>query len=179
MEVCPDYMGKLVIFGDAAVGKKTLATHLDPIFNPQDPSEFTIGVTFHKLHMELNGYHALLQIWLMSSKVRFLTHDISRMQITGSLGAILLFDITNASSLERVPMWCEMIEERCGNVPILLVGNKVDENQRRAVSQTRAVEIRGKYNLASYIEISAKTGENVKKMFELVGELIFKPILKK
>ena len=179
LEFCPDYMGKLVIFGDARVGKTALETHLDPIFKPQDPSEITIGVTFHKLRLEFNGYQVILQIWLMSSEDRFLKHGISRMQISGSLGAILLFDITKASSLERVPMWCEMLEERCGNIPILLVGNKVDDKQHRAVSKTRAIEIREKYNLTSYIEVSAKTGVNVRKMFELVGELMLKHVLKK
>jgi len=178
LEFCPDYLGKLVIFGDAGVGKTALESHLDPVFNPQDPSEFTIGVSFHKLHVELHGHQVILQIWLMSSEDRFFKLGISRMQISGSMGAILLFDITKASSLERVPMWCEMIEERCGNVPILLVGNKVDDKQHRAVSKTRAVEIREKYNLASYIEVSAKTGVNVRKMFEFVGELMLKPVLK-
>ncbi|GAJ09310.1 unnamed protein product, partial [marine sediment metagenome] len=61
------------------------------------------------------------------------------MQLSGSKGAILLYDITNASSLRRVPEWCEMLEERCGKIPILLVGNKVDEEKQRAISKTRVI----------------------------------------
>ena len=174
MEVGFDYLCKFVIFGDSEVGKTTLEAHLDPLLGPRDLSEFTIGVNFQKKTVGIKGHRAKLQIWLMLSEDRFFKSDIFRAQIKGSLGAILLYDITNASSLDRVPTWCEVLEEHCGNIPILLVGNKIDEEKQRAVSKTRAVEVREKYNLASYMEISAKTGANVEKLFDLVAELMIK-----
>lgn len=174
-----DYLCKVIIFGDDGVGKTTLEKHLDPIFGPQFSSEFTIGVSFQIINVEIKGYKVKLQIWLMSTKERFTKRPEFRMQLTGTSGTILLYDITNPSSLDRVPEWCEMFEEHCGKIPILLVGNKVDEEKQRAVSKTMAVEVREKYNLASHMEISAKTGENVKRMFEFVGELILEPKTRK
>jgi len=170
------YVSKLIIFSADGVGKATLETHLDPVFDPQFSSEFTIGVSFQNLIVDIKEYRVRLQIWFMSNKERFIKMPEFPMQLTGSSGAILLYDITNASSLDRVPEWCEMLEERCGNIPILLVGNKVDEEERRVVSKTRADDLREKHNLASYMEISAKTGASVKKMFELVGELMLKRV---
>jgi len=169
-----DYLSKLIIFGADGVGKTTLETHLDPVFDPQFSSEFTIGVSFQHLNVDIKGYRVRLQIWLMSNKDRFIKITEFPKQLSGASGAILLYDITNASSLEKIPVWCEIVKESCGNIPILLVGNKVDEEERRAVSKKSAEELRERYNLASYMEISAKTGASVKRMFELVGELMLK-----
>jgi len=169
-----DGLLKVIIFGDDGVGKTTLETHLVPLFDPQNSMEDTIGVSLHTLIVEVKGFRLKLQIWLMSNKERFFKDPISRMQLNGSNSAILLYDITNPSSLRRVPEWFERLEERCGNIPILLVGNKIDEEKQRAISKTRAVDVKEKYNLASYLEISAKTGTNVKKMFERVVKLMLK-----
>jgi len=169
-----DYLAKLIIFGADGVGKTTLETHLDPTFNQQSSTEFTIGVSFQHLNMDIKGYSVRLQIWLMSNKEMFYKVPEFPKQLSGASGAILLYDITNASSLDRVPEWSEIVKNSCGNIPILLVGNKEDDKERRTVSKKSAEELRVRYNLASYMEISAKTGARVKSMFELVGELMVK-----
>jgi peptide chain release factor 1 len=55
-----------------------------------------------------------------------------------------------------------------------MVGGKLDLQEKRSVETEDAVEIQEKYNLASYIEISAITGENVKKMFDVIINLMLK-----
>jgi len=174
-----DYLCKLIIFGDHGVGRTTLEKYLDqihpidrrffqPLFESQDRS--VTGVNYHKKLVEIRRNRLTLQIWVLGNQERF--RDLRKMYVKGSSGSILMYDITNASSLSRIPEWCEMIAEHCGEIPILLIGNKLDLEEQRAISEERGREVQRKNNLSSFMEISAETGENVEKMFELIGELL-------
>jgi len=129
-----------------------------------------IGVSFQKEIVEIRGNRITLLIWALGDQEMF--RDIRKMYVKGSSGAILIYDITNESSLSRISEWREMIAEHCGEIPIVLIGNKLDLDEQRAISEERGREVRTKNNLSSFMEISAETGENVEKMFELIGELI-------
>ena len=130
----------------------------------------TVGVSIRWIIVEIREIRIKLLIWVLGYQESF--RRFRKMYVRGSSGAILLYDITNASSLNRIPEWREMIAEFCGEIPIVLIGNKVDLEEQRAISKERGIEVQKTNNLSSFMEISAETGENVEKMFELVGELI-------
>lgn len=48
VDVGYDYLSKLIIFSDAGVGKTSLETHLDPVFDQKIPLEFMIGICLKK-----------------------------------------------------------------------------------------------------------------------------------
>lgn len=129
-----------------------------------------LGVSFQKKIVEIRGNRVKLQIWVLGGQERF--RRIRKMYVRGSSGAILMYDITNALSLSRIHEWREMIAEHCGEIPIALIGNKLDLEEQRTVSKEKGIEVRKNNNLSSFMEISAETGENVEKMFELIGESI-------
>ncbi len=57
------------------------------------------------------------------------------------------------------------------DVPIILVGNKCDMDDRRQVSQDEAIVKANEWGI-SYIETSAKTRENVDRtFFEVMGQV--------
>ena len=91
---------------------------------------------------------------------------------------ILTFDITNKASFLSLPNWLKEIEDKLPeNAYIMVVGNKLDmENKRwgqfylkyfRQVSQEEAKKFCDDFKL-QYIETSAKSGTNVKKIFEMI-----------
>lgn len=59
----------------------------------------------------------------------------------------------------------------CDCPDIVLVGNKMDMERQRVITEVRARNFAEKYNLP-YIETSAVTGENVKKAFEILLDLV-------
>jgi len=63
-----------------------------------------------------------------------------------------------------------MIRKIAGNIPILLLGNKIDLIKERAVSRERGMAFARDNNLLKYIEISAKTGQGCEGIFELLIE---------
>ena len=92
--------------------------------------------------------------------------------VRGSHGAIILYDVTNSKSIEQITRWIQIVKENAGDIPILLAGNKLDLKEQRELSQEQIETIKKEYDIASALEISAKTGENVEKLFSNLTNLI-------
>lgn len=65
-----------------------------------------------------------------------------------------------------------MIREKAGETPILLVGNKVDLKWKHEVSVEEGAAFVRDNDLLDYIEVSAKTGKECEKIFEVLVENI-------
>ena len=100
--------------------------------------------------------------------------------------AILMFDVTSRITEKEIPKWCKLISTICGNIPKVLVGNKVDDVRCRKV-MPKAITFHRKVKMP-YCEISAKTGYQCEKpllyllrmmansdKIELLGEPIPQP----
>ena len=136
----------------------------------KDDAKMTIGVDFFFKIVKLRGNNAKLQIWVLSPLERF--YSIHRFYVRDSLGAIILYDITNINTLNRISEWSQLIREKNGNIPILLVGNKIDLEDLREISIDQINKIIEDLQLSAFMEISSKTGENVELMFERFTQLI-------
>ena len=55
-----------------------------------------------------------------------------------------------------------------------MVGGKLDLESKRDISKEKALELCKKYNLLDYIECSAKSGENIGEVFNIIVEAIGK-----
>jgi len=66
------------------------------------------------------------------------------------LGALIVFDITNKKTFESVmSYWMNALKDRATeNVQIILIGNKIDKNNDRAVSQDEAEKYAKKLNIS-------------------------------
>ena len=101
--------------------------------------------------------------------------------LSGTLGAIIIYDITNINSINYIPKWIQTIRENRwgqsrGDIPILLVGNKADLELNRVISKERGKKIKNKHNLAGFMEISLRTGEYVAEMFDEITRLIHRSV---
>ncbi len=111
-----------------------------------------------------------LQIWDTGGQERF--SSIRPMYYRGSLGALLIFDLTSYESFEHLPQWIEEVRSNIkSDVPFLLVGNKSDLLEERAVSIEEINSFTDKFNLY-YMETSAKTGEGVGDCFYILACLM-------
>ena len=168
-------MFKIIIFGDGGVGKTTLiARYLTGIF--RSDSLITIGVDFHVKKIEIEGKRVSLQIWDFAGEERF--RFLLPSYVIGASGGIFLYDITRYSSFKNFDSWLEIFKKgyRGENhqIPVLMVGSKLDLEYKRAVSREEAYEIAKKNNLYGYIECSAKDGQSVEDIFLEMGRLMIK-----
>ncbi len=168
-----DYLFKSIVVGDGGVGKTALTLRFSKGFFTED-YKMTIGVDFHVKTISIDSdegtIRSKLQIWDTGGQERF--SSIRPMYYRGSLGALLIFDLTNSSSFEHLPQWIEEIRANVKNeIPLLLVGNKSDLIDQRAVSLEEINTFTHNFNLY-YMETSAKTGEGVGDCFYILACLM-------
>jgi small GTP-binding protein len=166
-------MFKVCLFGDGGVGKTTLINrYLTGVF--QGGSEITIGVDFHIKRIELQGKRISLQIWDFAGEERF--RFLLPSYVLGASGGIFMFDITRYSSLRNFQDWLDIVKQGykgpLDQIPIIMVGSKLDLEYKRAVSRNEALELAKRNNIAGYIECSSKDGQNVKEVFLEIGRIM-------
>jgi small GTP-binding protein len=165
-----DYTFKLMMLGDASVGKTSLTLRYISGFFMED-LKLTIGVDFYSKTTHFNEKKVKLQIWDFGGEERF--RFLLSQYCKGANGAFFLYDITNVRSLEHLPEWTQIVRENAGDLPIMLIGSKKDLDEFRTVPREDGILAAKKYNLASFIELSSKTGENVEKTFKVMTETLF------
>jgi small GTP-binding protein len=164
-----NFLFKVLLVGDLFIGKSSLVNkYMSGVFKTN--SRLTIGVDFYSKRILIRDLIVKLQFWLIAEQPRFqfLLSTFCR----GASGAIIMYDITRHDSLIRIPDWIEMIRDNAGNVPIMLVGNKMDLNADREVTQHQAEILVEQNHLIGYKEISVKTGENIENMLENFTEAV-------
>lgn len=98
-------------------------------------------------------------------------HSLAPMYYRGAASAVIVFDVTQASSFERAKKWVHELRQNVSNpdLVIALVGNKVDLADQRAVAEADARNYAAETNLL-YFESSAKTNVNVLEVFETIAD---------
>jgi len=112
-----------------------------------------------------------LQLWDTAGQERF--RSLTTAFFRDAMGFILMFDLTSEQSFINVRNWLAQLQchAYCEDPDVILVGNKADREDARAISQTRAKELADKYSL-QYIETSAFTAHNVKESIEMLLEKV-------
>uniref|UniRef100_A0AC35TQD1 Ras-related protein Rab-1A n=1 Tax=Rhabditophanes sp. KR3021 TaxID=114890 RepID=A0AC35TQD1_9BILA len=157
-----DYLFKLLLIGDSGVGKSCLLLRFaDDTYTESYIS--TIGVDFKIRTIDLEGKTIKLQIWDTAGQERFRT--ITSSYYRGAHGIIVVYDTTDQESFNNVKQWLQEIDRyACENVNKLLVGNKCDLTEKRAVEESVAREYAEQLGIP-FLETSAKNSNNVEQAF--------------
>ncbi len=168
-----DYLFKSVIVGDGGAGKTAIVVRFSQGFF-QESYKLTIGVEFavKTINIETTDGEDLsvkLQIWDTGGQERF--QYVRPLYYKGAMGAIVLFDVTNRESFDHISKWIGEVRDNAGDIPMLLVGNKIDLEDSRVVSMEEAQELADDLNMF-YVESSAKTGVGVGDIFAVLALLM-------
>ncbi|KAJ5079703.1 ras and ef-hand domain-containing protein [Anaeramoeba ignava] len=156
---------KLVLVGNSLVGKSSILIQFcDSTFSKNQ--EATIGVDFRFSNITVNNEEIELQIWDTAGQERF--RSITNHYYRNADAIMVVYDITNESSFTQLKNWySEIVSSAPPQTKVMLVGNKADLENERAVQRERAEKLAMKYGW-SYGELSAKTGEGIKESFEIL-----------
>lgn len=184
------YRGKVVFCGQPGVGKTSLLSrYVDGNFSEEYHQ--TIGANFLIKEIDLSKILSKLQfknpelesdIYEKGFKLYF--WDIggqtdklfaNEYYFIQALGAMVIFDISNKKSFANLEFWISKLKELSGDVPFVIIGNKVDKSALREVSEQEGKTLAANYGV-EYIETSAKKDMNVNKAFELLAIKILEGI---
>ncbi|EAU92864.1 GTP-binding protein ypt5 [Coprinopsis cinerea okayama7 len=115
---------KLVLLGEAAVGKSSVVLRF--VNNEFQPNkEPTIGAAFLTQKCRLEDRILRYEIWDTAGQERF--HSLAPMYYRNAQAAVVVYDVTKASSLEKAKSWVKELQRQANpNIVIALAGNKVD-----------------------------------------------------
>ena len=161
---------KIVLIGDSNVGKTNiLSKYLQNEFNPD--SKATVGVDFGSKTININNNVIKAQIWDTAGTEKY--RSITNAYYKGAKGAFVVYDISRKASFNNIDKWLfDLKNNGDENINIIIIGNKIDlENQREVT--TEEGEKKAIINKASFIETSAKNGDNIEKAFNLMIENVY------
>ncbi|KKK42857.1 MAG: small GTP-binding domain protein [Candidatus Lokiarchaeum sp. GC14_75] len=170
------YIVKTVLLGDAGVGKTSLVYRF--IENKfRDNYKSTLGVNLMKKDMEVEGYGGVsAQIWDLGGQESF--RSLRKLYLEGANGGLVIFDLTDKKSFDKLNDWLESFREARGDQPLLLIGNKSDLKNQLKITEKEASKY-AKNNNMDLILTSAKTGQNVEEAFINLNKRILDKISKK
>ncbi|KAK4717144.1 hypothetical protein R3W88_015482 [Solanum pinnatisectum] len=171
-----DYLFKIVLIGDSAVGKSNLlARFARDEFYPNSKS--TIGVEFQTQKININGKEVKAQIWDTAGQERF--RAVTSAYYRGAVGALLVYDISRRLTFDNIGRWLNELQTHSDmNVVIILVGNKSDLKDAREVTTAEGkalAEAKGLF----FIETSALDSSNVTSAFQTVVREIYNILSRK
>ena len=167
---------KLSIIGDSNVGKSNfLFKFIDDQFSPLHVA--TIGFDYKSRipTLPVSKKTVKLQIWDTAGQEKYMS--INKNLFQRVQGIILMYDITKRETFEHLETWINIIKQMTNEIPIILVGNKVDQEDNaengRIVEYSEGEDF-ARENDFDFFEASAMDGTNVNKVFVTIAEKIIK-----
>lgn len=166
---------KFMMLGDSGVGKTSyLHRYADGSFLRKFIP--TIGIDFREKCLvhhprapdgtkSTRGQRIHLQLWDTAGQERF--RSLTTAFFRDAMGFLLVFDLTHEQSFVNIRNWLSQLQTHayCENPDIVLLGNKADLQDTRAVDGNEARNVAENLGL-KYFETSAATGQNVKESVE-------------
>ena len=140
----PQIVLKLLILGDSSVGKTCiLLKYVDNKF--EESNIATVGVDYMDKMIEYKNFNIKLQIWDTSGEERY--RSITKNFYRNADGLFVVFDLTRKVTYERIKDWINEAEEYNKGIKKILIGNKLDLENKREVKKDSAENFAKKNNL--------------------------------
>ena len=159
---------KICLLGDFAVGKTSLVRrYVEGRFDDKYLS--TIGVKISTKQLIRENYRLNLIIWDLAGGETFSGYD--KNYLRGAAGALLVFDLTRLHTLEILSDYVSQMAKINPNASMVVAAHKFDlvHNNIPDTSdfETFCQSINGRF-----LFTSAKTGENVEEIINLLADQI-------
>lgn len=161
---------KIVLIGDISVGKTSI---LNRFFKNTFSNNYqsNINANFNSFSIFLDKFIKVnLNIWDTCGEEKF--KSITKQYYRDASAVLLVYDLTNENSLKSIENWLNEIKIVTNESEIFLVGNKNDEEKIFPINKEKFNDVNNFY------EVSAKTGNNIQKMFYNIIEILAEKSLK-
>jgi Ras-related protein Rab-1A len=162
-----EYAFKLILGGDGGVGKTSMVHRFVQDSFSAD-YKATIGTSIMKKECNFDGLGTSVRfiIWDLAGQTQF--KRIRQSYLSNAEAGILVYDVTRRETFENIRNWNGEIIKGSGKIGLILVGNKIDLKDERVVTFEEGETLAEELGI-SYIETSAKTGENIDEAFKMLA----------
>ena len=153
---------KIIFLGDQYVGKSSI---LNRFYQDKFEEDYqaTIGLDFHSKNVDINNTTIRLLLYDTAGQEKF--KSLIPMYIRDANIIIVVYDITNKDSFIHTEHWANETKDlKREDAIFVLVGNKTDLEENRAVSSKEAQQFANERGFLFH-EVSAKTGEEIQELF--------------
>jgi len=167
---------KVIILGDSGVGKTSL---MNQYVNKKFTNQYkaTIGADFLTKDVIIDDKQVTMQIWDTAGQERFQSLGVAFYR--GADCCVLVYDLTNQKSFDNLDSWrdeflIQASPQDPDNFPFVVIGNKLDEQEKRKVNVTKPAAWCKLKNNIPYFETSAKNAVKVDIAFEEIARKALK-----
>jgi len=163
---------KIIIVGDTCVGKSNfLFRFINDQFSKIYQTTVGIDCKSKVCILPKSKKKVKINLWDTAGQERYMS--INKLYFQKIQGIILMYDITQRSSFERLPKWVQLINETTFNIPIVLIGNKIDDEEENRIVSTEEGKDFANQNGYLFYEASALSGKNVNdSIYDLCESII-------
>jgi small GTP-binding protein len=157
---------KVILVGTTSVGKTCIIQRATTgvLDGQQLP---TLGASYTLKTVHFGNIRCRLQIWDTAGQERY--RGVTPMYYRGADAGLIVYSVTDRTSFEQVDEWFESFQECTDDAAVYVVGNKIDLDNERVVSERegreKAVQVGG-----FFAEVSAVTGAGIEELFQLIPE---------
>ena len=170
------FIFKVIMIGDPGTGKTSLINkYVEEKF--EEEYKATIGANIVKKEVLIEDDKKKrivdLTIWDIAGQEKW--RHYRHIYYRGSQGVFVLYDVTRPITFKNVKeVWIRdlfnYLESR--DIPIILISNKNDLTEIRRIPEEKGIVCSREINSLTFIETSAKTGDNVIKAFETMAKAL-------
>jgi len=171
-----EFVFKIVVLGDAAVGKTSLINqYIEQSF--QEDYKPTLGANIIRKDIKIDQINANVRLimWDLAGQEKY--NVIRSMYFQGCVGALLVYDVTRRATFEAVDAkWLRDFNKYVKKEgTYIVIGNKIDLKGQRVVNTEDGKNYAQSINASDFIETSAKEDINVEIAFQrLVVQILQK-----
>ncbi|XP_054990937.1 ras-related protein Rab-23 [Sorex araneus] len=157
---------KMVVVGNGAVGKSSMIQRYCKGIFTKDYKK-TIGVDFLERQIQVNDEDVRLMLWDTAGQEEF--DAITKAYYRGAQACVLVFSTVDRDSFEAISSWREKVVAEVGEIPTVLVQNKIDLLDDSCIKNEEAETLAKKLKLRFY-RTSVKEDLNVNEVFKYLAE---------
>ncbi|ODM98057.1 Ras-related protein Rab-23 [Orchesella cincta] len=165
---------KVVIVGNGSVGKSSMIQRFCRGIFTRDYKK-TIGVDFLERILTVDDQPVRLMLWDTAGQEEF--DAITRTYYRGANACVLACSITDKESFLALPKWKNKVCRECGDVPMVLVANKVDLQKESVVDSAELEGMARSLGVPKLIKTSVKDDLNVATVFNYLAQSYMQSIL--
>lgn len=159
---------KIVLIGDINVGKTSILSRFRYGSFESDYMP-TLGIDFFSKNLFFEDKTIRLILWDTAGQERFRSLIPSYLKNADCI--IIVFDITNKESFLSLNKWLTDAKNNASeNTIYVICGNKIDLKERRTVNENEINEYIKKNTGVIYMECSAKNGQGIKDLFNVIAK---------